>query len=115
MWPAAPGAGSYEVEAVNFTSTDPAGPYTALTAASNQSRAAAAPTPGLRFVARVTAVGHDGDEGGGVSAGARHRCVRREGARRSPPGSCHARRRHSVSRTKPPSDELTSRGSVPLN
>jgi hypothetical protein len=59
MWPAAPGAGSYEVE-VNFTSTDPAGPYTALTAASNQSRVVVAPTPGLMFVARVTAVGHDG-------------------------------------------------------
>ncbi len=45
---------------MNFTSTDPAGPYTTLTAAANQSRAVTAPTPGLMFVARVTAVGHDG-------------------------------------------------------
>jgi hypothetical protein len=59
-WPEAAGAGSYEVE-VSFTpETMEAGPWTALTAASNQSRVVQAPTPRAQFLARVTSIGHDG-------------------------------------------------------
>jgi hypothetical protein len=58
-WPAAKGAGSYVVE-VNFTSTDPNGPWTALLAAANQSRVVVAPEPGAQFLARVAAVSRDG-------------------------------------------------------
>jgi hypothetical protein len=58
-WPEAPGAGSYAIE-LNFNLETPDGPWTQLVAASNRSRVVEAPAPGVQFLARVAAVGHDG-------------------------------------------------------
>jgi hypothetical protein len=58
-WPEAKGAGSYEVQ-VNFTPESPDGPWTAFTAAANQSRVVQAPAPRAQFLARVVAIGHGG-------------------------------------------------------
>jgi hypothetical protein len=58
-WPAAPGAAMYVVS-LNFTTQDPTGPWTDLTAVTMLHRVVEGPTPGGQFLARVAAVSSDG-------------------------------------------------------
>jgi hypothetical protein len=60
-WPTVPGATSYAIE-VNFTPSNPTGPFTALGSGTSRRRTITAPAPGAQFLCRVAAARSDGSQ-----------------------------------------------------
>ena len=60
-WPKADGATGYAIE-VNYTPSNPTGPWTALISGTGRRRVVKAPAPGAQLLARVAALGSGGTQ-----------------------------------------------------